>query len=272
MKNICLLYLVVLFPFFMPITSFAVELENSPIMENTQAMPDLLGDDDFYDDEGGEEWNNDIAAVQDASIADPFEPVNRVFFTFNDKLYDWVLEPVSDGYCWLFPYELRQCFGNFFDNLGAPLRLLNSILQGNSDKSLVIVQRFFINSTIGGLGFFDMAQQNFDLELQKSDFGQTLGRWGFGFGPYIYAPFLGPSSVRGLLGRGGDVMVSPVRYIYDDWWERGAFFSVEKVNTISLHPGLYEDLRKITLDPYVATRQAYYDYRSQVVAESMPKK
>ncbi len=265
LRTVCIYSLLFCFSFVL-LPSVAVATEEAAA--TTEAMPDLLGD-DFYTDEADEDWESSWAEEQGA-IDDPFEPVNRFFFAVNDKLYYWVLKPVSRGYSWSFPYEVRNSFAHFFTNLGAPVRLLNSILQGNSDKSLVIVERFFLNTTLGGLGFFDVAQEKFALERQKSDFGQTLGRWGFGFGPYLYVPFLGPSSLRGMMGIGGNMLVNPARFIYDDWYGRAAFYSVEAVNTLSLHPNLYDDLRKMTLDPYVAARQAYYDYRSQVVAESMP--
>ncbi len=224
--------------------------------ENSQLMPDLLGGDDFT-----EEWNEDFTGQ--AMLSDPLEPMNRFFFTFNDRLYNWILKPVADGYSRVFPHQVRIGFANFFTNIGAPVRLGNSILQGDSDKSQVIVQRFFLNSTVGVLGLVDVAQLYFDLQPQQADFGQTLSRWGFGFGPYICAPFLGPSSVRDLVGTGVGAAVSPMQYIYDDLLVRGACYSVEVVNSVSLRPNLYGDLHKMAFDPYVAARQAYYDYRSQ---------
>ncbi len=191
--------------------------------------------------------------------------MNRAFFTFNDKMYDWVLKPVSEGYSLVFPYQVRIGFANVIANIGAPVRLANSILQGDADKSQVIVQRFLLNSTAGIFGLVDVARLDFGLQPQKADLGQTFGKWGIGFGPYIHVPFLGPSSLRDLVGTGGDIAISPTGYIYEDWAARGAFYSVKTVNKVSLHSDRYDDLRKMTLDPYVATRQAYYDYRSQLI-------
>ncbi len=250
--------------FFSPFPSFA-EAPAPVAAESMEMVPDLLGDDEFYED-GEDEWEDELAAP--VGFTDPLEPVNRFFFVFNDKLYDWVLKPVADGYSFLLPHGVRQGIANFFTNLGAPVRLLSSVFQGNSDKSGVIVERFFINTTLGMLGFIDVAQSKFNLPPQKSDFGQTFGRWGFGGGPYFCLPLLGPSSLRDTVGMGVDIVVAPTKYIYEEWQGRVSLYSVETVNNLSLHPDLYDDLRRMTLDPYVAVRQAYYDYRSRLVEES----
>ncbi len=239
--------------------SFSVAAENPAVFssaKNSRVMPDLLGGDDY-----AEEWDEDFTSQ--VPFSDPLEPMNRVFFTFNDRLYNWLLKPVADSYSQIFPYEVRTGFANFFTNIGAPVRLANSILQGDADKSQVIVQRFLLNSTAGIFGLVDVARLDFDLQPQQADFGQTFSRWGVGFGPYICAPFLGPSSVRDLVGTGVGAAVSPMQYLYDDLAVRGACYSMEIVNSVSLHPDLYDDLHKMAFDPYVAARQAYYDHRSQ---------
>lgn len=258
MKRASLFFLFFYSLFFFSHFTYA-EISGEVAEEKMAAIPDLLGEDDFDQD-----WEDDFF-LQELTISDPLEPMNRVFFTINDKLYYWVMKPVSDGYSWALPYELRESFGNLFTNLGAPVRMVNSLLQGDFQKSWVVLKRFVINSTAGVLGMTDVARLDFDLEPQRADFGQTLGRWGVDFGPYLFWPLLGPSSVRDTFGLGVDVYLHPVTYGDLEWEEGTSYYLTKGVNTLSLNPGAYEEMRRITFDPYVAVRQAYYDYRVQLI-------
>lgn len=258
MKQMLVYIFLACFSLTVPQLSFGAAEEESP-----SAIPDLLGAEDDFD----QDWEEESFAGQDG-VFDPLEPMNRVFFTVNDTLYDWLLKPVSDGYSWAVPYELRASFGNLFTNLGAPIRLVNALLQGDLEKSWIVLERFAINSTAGVLGMTDVAKLDFDLEPQRADFGQTLGVWGIGFGPYIYWPFIGPSSVRDSVGFGVDGYLHPVQYFSQSWGTDSAFYSLKSVNYLSLNPTLYEDLRRLTFDPYVAVRQAYYDYRIQLIKKA----
>jgi phospholipid-binding lipoprotein MlaA len=231
----------------MPISGVAAEPAETPV-----AIPDLLGEDDFdqeYLDEPKE------------PVLDPLEPVNRLVFQFNDRLYVYMLKPLADGYSWVVPREIRESLGNFFVHLGFPLTFINSALQGDVDTMTIAVERFLINSTLGVYGFADVAATEFDIRHRRADFGQTLGRWGVGEGVYITWPLLGPSSVRDSFGLAVDTVANPLPYAYDSRTVDIALFSTERVNYLSLHPGLYDDLQRYSLDPYVASRQAYFDYR-----------
>lgn len=223
-----------------------------------ESYPDFLGDDvtdvdDFNDDESLE------------GISDPLEPMNRVFFEFNDVLYEWVLKPVTDGYIWIFPLELRQSFGNFFSNIAMPIRLLNSLLQGNLEQSGIVVQRFLINSTLGVYGFADIADVEFGIKETRADFGQTLGKWGVGEGFYLLWPVIGPSTVRGSVGRVVDTFSHPLPYVNDNQIFEISYYTTDRVNNLSLNPDAYEDLKRFSVDPYVAARQAYYEYRRSLI-------
>lgn len=223
-----------------------------------ESYPDFLGDDvtdvdDFDDDELLE------------GISDPLEPMNRVFFEFNDVLYEWVLKPVTDGYIWIFPLELRQSFGNFFSNIAMPIRLLNSLLQGNLEQSGIVVQRFLINSTLGVYGFADIADVEFGIKARRADFGQTLGKWGVGEGFYLLWPVIGPSTVRGSVGRVVDTFSHPLPYVNDNQTFEISYYTTDRVNNLSLNPDAYEDLKRFSVDPYVAARQAYYEYRRSLI-------
>lgn len=219
-------------------------------------FPDLLSDeldDEFFEDEPS------------FVIRDPLEPVNRFFFEFNDAVYDWFLKPVTDGYIWLLPVELRKSFGNVFFNLASPIRLLNSLLQGDLESSALVVERFLINSTIGVWGLVDIAVLEFDIPPQRADFAQTLGKWGLGEGFYICWPLVGPSTARDTVGLVVDAYTHPIPYFHDNLALDVGYYLSNQINTLSLNPDIYEDLRKYSLDPYIAARQAYYEYRKAFV-------
>lgn len=233
------------------------------VNENVAAQksyPDFLGD-DMYDKD-----YLDDGESSEIYISDPLEPLNRVFFEFNDVFYEWLLKPVTDGYMWVFPLELRQSFGNFFSNIAMPVRLLNSLLQGDLEQSGVVVQRFLINSTLGVYGFADIADVEFDIKPRRADFAQTLGKWGMGEGIYLCWPVVGPSSVRGSLGLVADAYSHPVPYFHDSQAFEVSYYTTNRVNRLSLNPDAYEDLKRFSVDPYVAARQAYYEYRSAMLS------
>ena len=237
-------------------SSFSVGSENGA---GQSIYPDLL------EDEGSEEDFFDETAT--FVINDPLEPINRAFFTFNDVMYDWVIEPVTNGYIWLLPRSLRQCFGNVFYNLAMPVRLLNSLLQGDLESTGVVLGRFLINSTIGVAGFVDIAYLEFDIDPRPADFGQTLGKWGLGGGIYLCWPIVGPSNIRDSFGLVADAYTHPIPYFHNDLVLDVAYYTSNMVNTLSLNPDIYNDIRKYSLDPYVASRQAYYEYRRAFINE-----
>ena len=228
-------------------------------------FPDLLGDDFAGDDEWDEKYDDDFDIEEITSISDPLEPLNRVFFTFNDKVYEWVLSPITDGYIWAVPRDLRECFGNFFYNLAAPVRFVNSILQGELRQSGIVLSRFLINSTLGVYGLVDIANLEFDIYPRNADFGQTLGRWGVGDGVYIFWPVIGPSSIRGSVGLVVDAYTHPIPYFYERRALDIFYYTSNMINTLSLSPDAYDDLKRFSLDPYIASRQVYYDYRKALI-------
>lgn len=253
--NIVRNILLLVFLLFLPNYSLATDIDKAQVN-----IPDLLADeyDEFEEDEYFDE-------VDDAGINDPLEPINRVFFDFNDSLYEWVLKPITDAYIWTFPRELRECAGYFFYNLASPVRLINSILQGEFQQTGVVLQRFVINSTLGVYGLVDAASVEFDIEPARADFGQTLGRWGAGSGIYLFWPILGPSSFRDTVGLVADAYTHPIPYFHDSRVLDLAYYTSNRINTLSLNPDLYEDLKKYSLDPYIASRQAYYEYRQALI-------
>jgi phospholipid-binding lipoprotein MlaA len=202
-------------------------------------------------------------------IADPLEPVNRAFFHFNDKLYFWVLRPVAIGYKAVIPEDGRIGVRNFFSNLTTPVRLVNCLLQANPKCAGTETLRFVLNTTIGVAGLFDPAKKRFNLEKQDKDFGQTLGIWGMGPVFYMDLPILGPSSLRDGLGYAVDASFNPQTYLAA-YYVIAEFVNIggwvlDKVNETSLRIGEYEDLKKSAIDPYIALKDAYHQYRQNKI-------
>ena len=199
-------------------------------------------------------------------LADPLEPLNRALFVFNDKAYFWVMKPVAQGYAAVVPETARFSVRNFFRNITMPVRFVNNLLQGKIRNSGVELLRFFINTTAGIGGLFDPAKNDFHIEPKDEDLGQTLGKYGLGHGFYLVLPLLGPSSLRDTVGRAGDYFLDPVNYVDDSEVAIGAKV-LRAENEVSLRIGEYEDLTKSAIDPYVAVRDAYSQYREKKVRE-----
>jgi phospholipid-binding lipoprotein MlaA len=205
---------------------------------------------------------DDYDTSVDQVIADPFEPWNRFWFAFNDIFYMHVAKPVYAAYEFVTPHQLRSGIKNFFHNLLFPVRFVNNILQFRFKEAGVEFGRFVINTTTS-LGMANVAKGKktiVPVDPSGEDFGQTLGRWGIGHGFYIVWPFLGPSSPRDTLGRIGDIFGEVDAY-FTPWtlsWGVGLGFRFNDLD--DLLP-LYGDMRNAAVDPYIAMRQAYINYR-----------
>ena len=199
------------------------------------------------------------------TVPDPLEPLNRVFFEFNDRLYFWVLKPVATGYKTVVPEEVRVCTRNFFHNLAFPVRFVNNLFQGKFFGAFEETCGFLVNSVIGLGGLADIATA-VDLKRHEEDMGQTLAVHGAGPAFYINWPFLGPSTLRDTIGTAGDIFLDPLTYLGDYWYAPG-FRGLNVVNETSLKIGDYESLKKAALDPYVALRDAYYQNRLSKIKE-----
>ncbi len=218
--------------------------------------------DEYREDEIQEEYTVDNT-IKDEKIdlADPLEPVNRIVHQFNDKLYFWALKPVAKGYQAVIPEPARISVKNFFSNLAFPARFLSCLLQSDFSGAATEAGRFTIN-TIWGIGGFLDPSSSGELKLQKqdTDLGQTLGVWGVGQGFYIVWPVLGPSSPRDTVSIAGDYFLYPPSYI-SPWYDWLAVRTYEEVNSTSLRIGDYEALKDAAIDPYIAFRDAYAQYR-----------
>ena len=138
---------------------------------------------------------------QDEEIYDPWQGFNRTMYRFNYYFDKYIFLPAVIGYFKITPDPVEKGIHNFFRNIQDLTTLYNSILQLNGEKTMNTTTRLLVNSTIGLLGFLDIAN---DVPRSDEDFGQTLGHWGVGMGPYLVLPILGPSSVRDGIGQGVD--------------------------------------------------------------------
>ena len=149
--------------------------------------------------------DEDVTYLSD-EISDPWEGFNRSMYRFNYRFDKYLFLPVVNGYKTITPGFLEKGIHNFFLNLGDINTFFNSILQWNGTKTVETTGRFLVNSTVGLFGFFDVASR-MDVPRHQEDFGQTLGYWGVGDGPYLVLPVLGPSNVRDGVGLVPDWLV-----------------------------------------------------------------
>ncbi|MGB5178580.1 MAG: VacJ family lipoprotein [Gammaproteobacteria bacterium] len=215
----------------------------------------------FMDDDDLSFLDEDDEVVD---VYDPLETFNRGIFWFNDKAYFYVMKPLAKGWRWLAPEPLRLGIRNFFSNLRAPIRFVNAALQGKFRDAGNELTRFGVNSTLGIGGLFDTAKGNFGVERKIEDTGQTLAHYGVGPGPYLVLPFLGPSNVRDGIGLLGDVYFSLVPVVFEN---RGYWIAVsgDVINFLSIDKDTYEGIKRDSLDPYLFLRDAYSQYRSNLI-------
>ncbi len=193
--------------------------------------------------------------------ADPWEAMNRHVWSFNDGIDRAVLKPAAQGYVNVTPEIVRSGVSNAFDNLFTPSHVLNNTLQGKVDDGIGSVFRFLVNTTFGIGGLFDVASR-IGLEAKPEDFGQTLAVWGVPSGPYVVLPFLGPSTTRDMWRYAEEFGTNPLTYAlwHEDWyWSTG----IGALTVVEARARLLplEDIRKNTVDDYVAVRDAYLAQR-----------
>lgn len=140
---------------------------------------------------------------------DPLEGFNRAMFSFNDTVDKVALKPAAQAYQFVLPEFVQTGIGNFFGNIGDLWSAVNQILQGRVETGVTSFMRVAVNTTFGLGGVLDVSTEA-RLTKQKSDFGQTLGKWGVGSGPYVVLPLLGPSTIR-------DTAALPADF-YGDLW------------------------------------------------------
>tara|TARA_B100000945_G_scaffold131609_1_gene105113 strand:- start:808 stop:1506 length:699 start_codon:yes stop_codon:yes gene_type:complete len=184
-------------------------------------------------------------------INDPYENLNRKTYQFNENLDEKIAKPIAEIYS-KFPIPIKNGVTNFFNNLEEVDTLINQILQGKPKESLNDLTRFIINSTIGLAGFIDVASK-IGLERHEEDFGQTLGVWGVGQGPYIMLPVLGPSSFRDAFSR----PVSSFLSVTFHMTETDVNIALKSIDAIETRERLLEVESLLSGDKYSFVKDAY---------------
>ncbi|MDB9745449.1 VacJ family lipoprotein [Candidatus Pelagibacter sp.] len=218
---------------------------------------------------------NNMSKKNSGEVKDCFESVNRATFKFNQVLDGVVFEPLANAYRVL-PSPVRAGTSNALDNLSTLVTIPNNLLQGDFKKATVNTGRFIVNTTIGVVGIFDVAEKVGFPEYEKEDYGQTLGVMGVGEGCYVVLPVLGPSTARDTVGSfanliGGDpwynvTVANDTQYFSDfDYWasRAGAGIDFRAKNIDS-----FDNLEKNSIDFYASVRSLYLQDRQQKIANS----
>jgi phospholipid-binding lipoprotein MlaA len=218
---------------------------------------------------------NNISNKNSGEVKDCFESVNRATFKFNQVLDGVVFEPLAKAYR-ILPSPVRAGTSNALDNLSTLVTIPNNLLQGDFKKATVNTGRFIVNTTIGVVGIFDVAEKVGFPEYEKEDYGQTLGVMGVGEGCYVVLPVLGPSTVRDTVGSfanliGGDpwynaTVANDTQYFSDfDYWASragtGIDFRAKNIDS-------FDNLEKNSIDFYASVRSLYLQGRQQKIANS----
>jgi phospholipid-binding lipoprotein MlaA len=200
--------------------------------------------------------------TEQAPNPDPLEPINRQIYKLNDVLDRYALRPVAKGYNKVTPEPARIGISNFFDNITYPVTIINDFLQGKIAQGFSDTGRFLVNSTIGLLGFVDVATDA-GLPRHDEDFGQTFAKWGAPAGPYIVVPFFGPRTVRSGIGDLANVQVNPLIQ-YNNTSIRDKLLILWTIETRASLVGPDELVRE-AFDPYLFVRDAYLQNREYLI-------
>lgn len=194
-----------------------------------------------------------------ADPTDPFEATNRAVLEFNTALDDGLLRPTAEAYRENIPAPMRTALRNFLRNLNEPVILANNLLQGRMLDAGHTLMRFYINSTAGALGLFDVATPS-GIARRSGDFGQTLHAWGVPDGPFLMLPLFGPTTVRDAVGDGVDALASPVGLV------TGATTSAALSQILGVGRGALGglDLRAENIETLDALRSESLDYYARL--------
>lgn len=190
---------------------------------------------------------------------DPFEPVNRVTYGFNEVLDDAVLGPISDLFRFVVPEPVRDGLENVFANIATVPTIANDLLQGKPEQALSDSGRLALNSTVGMGGLIDVGA-DVGLEKNEEDIGQTLAVWGFDPGPYLVLPLFGPTTPRDGLALAEGAIISPMS-LTDSTTLRAWYFSVRIVSGRAAAEQQIRRREEAATDPYLYTREGFKQHR-----------
>ena len=207
------------------------------------------------------------ATTSEHSEKDPLEPVNRVFFTVNEKLDDYLMGPIARRYAKVAPQPVRVGVTNFFDNLFYANVVANALLQGKFKQGVDDLARFFINTTLGVGGVLDLATSAGLIQHQE-DLGQTLAKWGVGEGSYLVIPLRGPSTLRDAPDIASSAILSPFFHI-----ETAANYPFAALGVVNKRAEVDREIEFIkagAVDRYTFTRVAYRQHRAFLIYDGDP--
>ena len=194
---------------------------------------------------------------------DPWEPTNRVFYRINAGFDAVILKPAAEGWRFIMPAPLRRGIHNILVNLATPVVLSNDIMQGKPRRAGDTVMRFFINSTVGIGGMFDVAK-DWGYAGHGTDFGITLALWGVPSGPFLFLPVLGPSDPRDVGGFGVDIALDPFTWVGQGAVVTALGWSRYVVSAVDGRERVLDEVDRIkqtALDPYATFRSLYRQHR-----------
>ncbi|MRD73270.1 VacJ family lipoprotein [Rhodocyclus tenuis] len=208
-----------------------------------------------------------VASAQAVETQDPFEGFNRAMFSVNEGI-DTVVKPVAKGYDEAAPLPVKAAVGNFFGNLYDAWTAVNDLLQGKPSDAASDAGRFLVNTVVGIGGVFDVASE-MGMTKHSEDFGQTLGTWGVGEGPYFYWPIIGPRTTRDTFGWAVDSWADPV-WDLNDVPVRNTLVGVRFIDMrASLLPA-DRVVEEAAFDKYSYIRNAYLQYRRSQIRDGAP--
>jgi phospholipid-binding lipoprotein MlaA len=208
-------------------------------------------------------------ATSGGNPADPLERVNRAVFAFNDVADKALLTPVAKGYRFIVPGFFRTGISNFFSNLEDVWISVNDVLQGKFQEGAEDATRVIFNSTFGIAGIFDFAS-DVGLPKRNEDFGQTLGAWGVGSGPYVVVPLLGPSTFRDGLALFVDYKADLVYRLTDSVPVRNSLYATRAISNRAKLLDATSVLEQAALDKYAFVRDAWLQRRRNLVYDGNP--
>ena len=223
----------------------------------------------------GTDGENNFSKKDKNQVKDCFESINRASFSLNEGLDQIIFKPVAKAYRVL-PSSVRTGTSNVLVNLSSLVTIPNNILQGDLKKAGINVGRFVVNTTVGILGIFDVAEKMNFPEYEKEDYGQTLGAWGVGPGCYVVLPVLGPSTVRDTAGSfinilGGDPYYNASTHGNNEYLTTSQYMTTKILTGVDFRAKNLEtidNLKKNSLDFYASVKSLYLQDRQRKIANA----
>ena len=225
----------------------------------------------------GSDGENELSKNKNGQVKDCFEGINRAVFSFNKGLDNLLIEPIAKGYRQL-PSPVRSGTSNVLDNLSSLITIPNNVLQGQIQTAGINTGRFIINTTVGILGIFDVAEKMGFPEYEKEDYGQTLGVWGVGPGCYWVLPVLGPSTIRDTAGSfinvmGGDPYYNISAHGNNEYLDKSDYMLTKTLTGIDFRAKnieTFENLEKNSIDFYASVKSLYLQDRKRKISNTKP--